>query len=174
MFRFFENLVDPYVDHPERDTPPQQLWPFLWEYSQPFKRVFLITALLSIVVAAIEIGLIYYMGRVVDLLGGDRAQLWADYGTELILVALFVVLIRPAVQGLDVLLLNNAIMPNFGTLIRWRAHKQVLRQSVGWFENDFAGRIANRIMQTPPAAGEVVFQVFDAISYSLAYLIGVC
>ncbi|MFT6676633.1 MAG: ATP-binding cassette subfamily B multidrug efflux pump [Sulfitobacter sp.] len=172
MFRFFENLVDPYVDHPERDTPPQQLWPFLWEYSQPFKRVFLITALLSIVVAAIEIGLIYYMGRVVDLLGGDRAQLWADYGTELILVALFVVLIRPAVQGLDVLLLNNAIMPNFGTLIRWRAHKQVLRQSVGWFENDFAGRIANRIMQTPPAAGEVVFQVFDAISYSLAYLIG--
>jgi ATP-binding cassette, subfamily B, multidrug efflux pump len=172
MFRFFENLVDPYVDHPERDAPPQQLWPFLWEYSQPFKRVFLITALLSIVVAAIEIGLIYYMGRVVDLLGGDRAQLWADYGTELILVALFVVLIRPAVQGLDVLLLNNAIMPNFGTLIRWRAHKQVLRQSVGWFENDFAGRIANRIMQTPPAAGEVVFQVFDAISYSLAYLIG--
>ncbi len=70
------------------------------------------------------------------------------------------------------LLLNNAILPNFGTLIRWRAHKHVLRQSVGWFENDFAGRIANRIMQTPPAAGEVVFQVFDAISFSLAYLIG--
>ena len=69
-------------------------------------------------------------------------------------------------------LLNNTILPNFGTLIRWRAHKHVLRQSVGWFENDFAGRIANRIMQTPPAAGEVVFQVFDAISFSLAYLIG--
>jgi ATP-binding cassette subfamily B multidrug efflux pump len=69
-------------------------------------------------------------------------------------------------------LLNNAILPNFGTLIRWRAHKHVLRQSVGWFENDFAGRIANRIMQTPPAAGEVVFQVFDAITFSLAYLVG--
>ncbi|MGB7242243.1 MAG: ABC transporter ATP-binding protein, partial [Sulfitobacter sp.] len=53
-----------------------------------------------------------------------------------------------------------------------RSHRHVLRQSVGWFENDFAGRIANRIMQTPPAAGEVVFQVFDAISFSLAYLIG--
>jgi ATP-binding cassette, subfamily B, multidrug efflux pump len=56
-------------------------------------------------------------------------------------------------------LLNNAILPNFGTLIRWRSHRHVLRQSVGWFENDFAGRIANRIMQTPPAAGEAVFQV---------------
>ena len=70
------------------------------------------------------------------------------------------------------MLLNNTILPNFGTLIRWRAHKHVLRQSVGWFENDFAGRIANRIMQTPPAAGEVVFQVFDAITFALAYLIG--
>jgi ATP-binding cassette subfamily B multidrug efflux pump len=75
-------------------------------------------------------------------------------------------------QGIDVALLNNTILPNFGTLIRWRAHKHVLRQSVGWFENDFAGRIANRIMQTPPAAGEAVFQVFDAITFSLAYVIG--
>ena len=63
-------------------------------------------------------------------------------------------------------------MPNFGTLIRWRAHKHVLRQSVGWFENDFAGRIANRIMQTPPAAGEAIFHVFDAITFALAYLVG--
>lgn len=172
MFRFFENLINPYVSYTEHDNPPQKLWPFLWDYSQPFKKVFALTAFMSIVVAAIEIWLIYYMGRLVDLLGSDPALLWQTYGTELILVALFVLLIRPALQGLDVLLLNNAIMPNFGTLIRWRAHKQVLRQSVGWFENDFAGRIANRIMQTPPAAGEVVFQVFDAISYSLAYLIG--
>ncbi len=172
MFRFFENLVDPYVDYPETNRPPRTLWPFLKTYMGPFKTVFWITGLMSIVVAAIEIWLIYYMGRLVDLLGTDPSRMWTDYGTEMILVGLFILLIRPALQGLDVLLLNNAIMPNVGTLIRWRAHRQVLRQSVGWFENDFAGRIANRIMQTPPAAGEVVFQVFDAISYSLAYMIG--
>lgn len=172
MFRFFENLIDPYVDYPEQNHPPQTLWPFLWNYSKPFFRVFALTAVMSIVVAAIEIGLIYYMGRIVDLLGSDPSQMWDDHGTELILVAGFVILIRPILQGLDVALLNNTILPNFGTLIRWRAHRQVLRQSVGWFENDFAGRIANRIMQTPPAAGEVVFQVFDALSFSLAYMIG--
>ncbi|MGJ8615742.1 MAG: ABC transporter ATP-binding protein [Sulfitobacter sp.] len=172
MFRFFENLINPYVGYVENDQPPQTLWPFLREYSKPFIWVFALTAFMSIVVAAIEIGLIYYMGRIVDLLGTDPAQMWNDYGTELIIVALFVIFIRPILQGLDVALLNNTILPNFGTLIRWRAHRQVLRQSVGWFENDFAGRIANRIMQTPPAAGEVVFQVFDAISYSLAYMIG--
>jgi ATP-binding cassette subfamily B multidrug efflux pump len=172
MFRFFENLVDPYTPYAEQDAPAQKIWPFLRDFCGPFKRVFWVTGILSIVVAAIEIWLIYYMGRLVDLLGTDPAELWTTYGTELLLVAAFILLIRPLVQGIDVALLNNTILPNFGTLIRWRAHRQVLRQSVGWFENDFAGRIANRIMQTPPAAGEVVFQTFDAISYSLAYLIG--
>ena len=172
MFRYFENLVDPYVSYPETDQPPTRLWPFMRDYAEPFRKVFFWAAVLSVVVAAIEVGLIYYMGRVVDLLGGDPAEVWAQHGLELILLAVFVVLIRPLVQAMDVLLLNNAVLPNFGTLIRWRSHKHVLRQSVGWFENDFAGRIANRIMQTPPAAGEVVFQVFDAISFSIAYLIG--
>ncbi|MCB1312177.1 MAG: ABC transporter ATP-binding protein [Sedimentitalea sp.] len=172
MFRYFENLVDPYCDHPETDRPPTRLWPFLKVYAEPFWRVFFWTGLMSVVVAAIEVGLIYYMGRLVDLLEGPPAQVWAQYGTELVMVALFLLILRPALHAVDVLLLNNAVLPNFGTLIRWRAHKHVLRQSVGWFENDFAGRIANRIMQTPPAAGEVVFQVFDAISFSLAYFIG--
>ncbi|MDE4172870.1 ABC transporter ATP-binding protein [Phaeobacter sp. PT47_59] len=172
MFRFFENLIDPYCDYPERDAPPTRLWPFLRDYARPFKTVFVLTGLMSVVVASIEIGLIYYMGRIVDLLGGSPAQVCQDHGTELITVALFILLLRPVLQLLDVLLLNNSILPNFGTLIRWRAHRHVLRQSVSWFENDFAGRIANRIMQTPPAAGEVVFQVFDAITFSLAYLVG--
>ena len=172
MFRFFENLVDPYVSYRQKDNPPQRLWPFLRDYSQPFRTVFIYAGIMSVVVALVEIALIFYLGRVVDLLEQSPETLWDTHGTELILVALFILFLRPLFQAIDVLLLNNAILPNFGTLIRWRAHRQVLRQSVGFFENDFAGRIANRIMQTPPAAGEVIFQVFDAISFSLAYLIG--
>ncbi len=172
MFRYFENLVDPFVAYHETDTPPTRLWPFMLEYSRPFFRVFVWATLLSIVVAGVEVGLIYYMGRVVDLLGGSPANVWKEHGTELLLMAAFILLLRPILHTLDVLVINNAILPQYGTLFRWRAHKHVLRQSVSWFENDFAGRIANRIMQTPPAAGEVVFQVFDAISFSLAYLVG--
>ncbi|NNE52237.1 MAG: ABC transporter ATP-binding protein [Sulfitobacter sp.] len=172
MFRFFEKLVDPYVPYQETDRPPRDIWPFMKSYTRPFRRLFVLAGIMSIIVAAIEIGLIYYMGRVVDLLNAGPEEMWARYGTELILVTVFILLIRPLMQAIDVMLLNNAIMPNVGTLFRWRAHRQVLRQSVGWFEDDFAGRIANRIMQTPPAAGEVVFQTFDAISYSLAYLVG--
>ena len=173
MFRFFENMVDPFTDYPEEDRPPRRIWPFLWAYSQPFKRIFLLTAIMSVVVAAMEIWLISYMGRLVDILSRlSPEQVMADYGWELAAVALFILVIRPVVQGLDTALLNNGIIVNFGTLIRWRAHRHVLRQSVGWFENDFAGRLANRIMQTPPAAGDAVFQVFDAITFSLAYMVG--
>ncbi|MGH1412481.1 MAG: ABC transporter ATP-binding protein [Pelagimonas sp.] len=172
MFRFFENLVDPYCEYPQDDTPPKRVLPFLLGYSRPFYRVFALAAVLSVVVAAVEIGLIWAMGWVVDILSGDPAQVWETHGIHLLLLAAFILTIRPAVQALDVLLLNNAVLPNFGTLIRWRAHKHVLRQSVGWFENDFAGRISNRIMQTPPAAGEAVFQVFDAITFSIAYVVG--
>ncbi len=172
MFRYFENLIDPFVAYEQVDKPPTRLWPFMLGYSQPFKRVFVLAALMSVVVAAVEVGLIFYMGRVVDLLGSSPAEFWQAHGTELVVVAALILFIRPILQLVDVLLLNNTILPNFGTLIRWRAHKHVLRQSVGWFENDFAGRIANRVVQTPPAAGEVVFQVFDAISFSIAYMIG--
>ena len=172
MLRFFERLVDPYASYSETDTPPQKLWPFMMAYSQPFKRVFWYAGIMSVIVAVVEIWLISYMGRVVDILQGDPALVWQTYGTEFLIVSLFILFIRPILQGIDVALLNNTILPNFGTLIRWRGHKHVLRQSVGWFENDFAGRIANRIMQTPPAAGEAVFQVFDAITFSLAYVIG--
>ncbi|WP_299936386.1 ABC transporter ATP-binding protein [uncultured Pelagimonas sp.] len=172
MFRYFENLVDPYSDYPQDDTPPRRVVPFLMSYSRPFYRVFVAAAILSVIVAAVEIGLIWAMGWVVDILSGDPAQVWQEHGTSLLLLAVFVLTLRPAIQALDVLLLNNAVLPNLGTLIRWRAHKHVLRQSVGWFENDFAGRISNRIMQTPPAAGEAVFQVFDAITFSIAYVVG--
>jgi ATP-binding cassette subfamily B multidrug efflux pump len=173
MFRFFETLVDPYVDYPETDTPPQRLWPFLREYARPFRGVLIVTAALKMAVAAVEVLLIWYVSRIVDLLAkGEPGLIWQTYGTELILAALFVLIVRPLVSGIDVALLHNTILPNFGTLIRWRSHRHVLRQSVGWFENDFAGRIANRIMQTPPAAGEAVFQLLDAVAFAVTTLIG--
>ncbi len=173
MFRYLENLVDPYCDYPEVDRPPTKLWPFLNDYARPFRKLFAITAVMSVIVAAVEIWLIAYVGRLVDMLSNSSADtFWNDHGTEMILIALFLLFLRPLIQMIDVGLLNNAILPNFGTLIRWRSHSHVLRQSVGWFENDFAGRIANRIMQTPPAAGEAIFQVFDAMTFATAYVIG--
>ena len=170
MFRFFETLVDPYCDYTQTDRPPQTLWPFMLEYCRPFYRIFWLAAFMSFVVAASELGLIYYLGWIVDAMQGDPQAALTRLAPTLIGLTVFILLLRPMIYGLHVLLLNQTILPNLTTVVRWRSHRHVMRQSVGWFENDFAGRIANRVMQTPRSAGEAVFQVFDALSYSIAYV----
>ncbi|WP_185803523.1 ABC transporter ATP-binding protein [Pontivivens nitratireducens] len=173
MFRFFEKLVDPYQPYPDDDVPPTRLWPFLADYMRPFRSVLMWTLLTTFAVTVVEIGLIFYTGRVVDLLeiSGPTAFL-SDHGVELGLIAAFILLLRPIAQMLNAMLLNQALLPNIATLVRWRSHRHVLRQSVAWFQSDFAGRIANRVMQTAPATGEAVFQIFDALVYAVIYLIG--
>ena len=127
MFRYFENLVDPYIRYAETDAPPQRLWPFLRQYMGPFRGVFVVAALLTVLVAAGEIALIWYVGRIVDLLtSGAPAAVWARYWPEFLAAAIFVIAIRPIISGVDVALLHNTILPNLGTMIRWRA---VLRSS---------------------------------------------
>ncbi len=173
MLKYFEGLIDPYQAYPPSDTPPTRLWPFLAEYVRPFRRIFMVTGVISALNAIGEVALIWYMGRIVDVLAqGQPAQIWADYGTEILLVGLAVLLAKPMVGAVGVALLHNTILPNFTSMMRYRAHAHVLRQPVGWFESDFAGRIANRIMQTPPAAGEVVFDTFDAVAFASTSLIG--
>ena len=173
VFRFFEGLVDPYQPFAQTDTPPRQLWPFLMGYARPFRRVFAVTGVLSVVVAFADVALIWYLGRLIDLLGSvGPGRLWAEHGVEIAAVGLAVLLLRPILLVANVALLHNAILPNFGTMIRWRAHGHVLRQPVGWFESDFAGRLANRIMQTPPAAGDAVFQTFDAMAFASVTVVG--
>ena len=132
MFRFLENIVDPYCKYAETDRPPQKLGPFLWEYCLPFRSVFAITGVLTMGTALIEIWLIAYLGRLVDVLtNANPREFWSNYGPEMLAVGIFLLLLRPLIQVIDVGLLNNAILPNFGTLIRWRSHRHVLRQSVG-------------------------------------------
>jgi ATP-binding cassette, subfamily B, multidrug efflux pump len=173
LFRFFENLVDPFEPYAQTDKMPDRLWPFLKGFSKPFRGIFFATGLVSIIVAAVEVWLIAYLGQLVDEMSQATPEaFWRDNGSELVLVALFILFLRPLLGVLHVLFINNTIMVNYGTLIRWRVHRQVLRQSVGWFENDFAGRIANRVMQAPPSANDAVFQVFDALTFSVAYLVG--
>ncbi len=173
MFAFFENLVDPYRPYPRNDVPERRLWAFLREYILPFRTVFAITGVLSVITAFADVALIWYVGRLVDMLSANTPQqVWALHGTEIALVALAVVVLRPLLLVAHVALLHNTIMVNFGTMMRWRAHAHVIRQPVGWFESDFAGRIANRIMQTPPAANDAVFQTFDAVSFASVTVVG--
>jgi len=173
MFRFFENLVDPYASYPETDAPPRRLLAFLRDHVRPFRGVFVATALAKILTAVTEVGLLWYMGRIVDFLSADTPkQVLAAHWVELTLAAVYVLAIRPLTAGLDVALLHNTIVPNLRTQVAWRAHRHILRQPVGWFENDFAGRIANRVIQTPSATSDAVYQLLDAMTFALTTFLG--
>ena len=173
MFRFFENLVDPYLTYEEKDAPPRRLVPFLKDYARPFRGVFAAAILVKVLTALTEVGLIWYMGRLVDFLSGeDPHAVLAAHWVEIAAAAFYVLCLRPLVAGLDVALLHNTIVPNLRTLVSWRAHRHILRQPVGWFENDFAGRIANRVMQTPPATSDAVYQLLDAMTFACTTFLG--
>lgn len=138
-----------------------------------FRKVMALNVTTSFATAGAEVFLIFYLGRLIDLMASSSpGEFWANHGVELGLVLVFILVLRPIIQTLDTALIKNAIQPNLAALGRWRAHRHVLRQPVGWFESDYAGRIANRVVQMPAAAGDLVFQVMNAMTFTVAYMVG--
>ena len=173
MLRFFENLVDPFCDYPPNDNPPQKVWPYLRDLCRPFYRTLSVYCGILIAVAGIELAMIYGIGWFVDVIQSTPEVISQNIPAALIVLIGFFLLIRPLIYGLDALLINQTLDVNIVTLGKWRAYRQVIRQSVGWFESDFAGRISSRVMEAPKAAAQVVQTVFEGLLYALAYTFGV-
>jgi len=171
MFRFFENLVDPFASF-DASTPPKKLWPYLLSQYRGYGRWMPWLAVTGVAVALVETGLIFYTGHVVDLMGQTEAgAFWQTHGFELGLAALFVLFLRPAVIVLNHLFLEQGLAGNLQDQVRWRAHKHMLGQSMGFFQNDFAGRLSNRVMQLGPAVEDSTYMAFEGIWYSVTYVI---
>ncbi len=171
MFRFFENLVDPFQPFDEV-TPPKSLWPYLRSQYGPFKKLMVWMALTGVLVAMVETGLIFYSGRVIDLMNASAPSVfWSAHGYELLLAALFILFLRPIAIALNKLFLEQAFAGNMQTQVMWRAHKHLLGQSSTFFQNDFAGRLANRVMQLRVAVEDVTYMFFEGIWYALTYVI---
>ncbi len=169
MLSFFERLIDP-LKVPAAATPPVGLWRFYIHYIRqvwPGLAAVLTTGLIG---ALIEVSLLKFVGDLVDLLGSSSPQqLMADHGMTLLWMLVVVLVLRPLVFSLHETLTNQLVVPSFTNLVRWQAHRHVLRQSVTFFANDFAGRIASRVMQTGPALRQSVMQVVDAIWFVAVY-----
>ena len=171
MFRFFENLVDPFARF-EATTPPATLWAYLKTQLGPFRKWMVFMAITGVLVAMVETGLIFYSGRLIDLLGANTpAQLFDNHGTELMLAALFILTIRPLFIGLNHLFLEQLLAGNMQEQVRWRAHRHLLGQSTSFFQNDFAGRLSNRVMQMGGAVEDATYMAFEGIWYALTYVI---
>ena len=102
MFRFFENLVDPFAPYDDSGNPSTKIIPFLKDYCRPFYGVFLLTGLFSLINAGTELALIYMTGWVVDIMQGDPKSVIAENMGVLIAVAIFLVFLKPIVHGIHV------------------------------------------------------------------------
>lgn len=172
MFAAFERLVDPYPAE-EPAMPPKGLYAFCYHYTRPFLVPLIVMAALTALISVIEIVFFAFIGDLVDwLAAADRATFLDDHGGELIVMGLVVVVGFPLATLAQNLLMFQTIYGNFPMLVRWKAHRYILGQSLDFFHNEFAGRVSQKVMQTALAVRETVTKVLDVFVYVVVYFIG--
>jgi ATP-binding cassette subfamily B multidrug efflux pump len=168
----FSDPVNPFPAG-NRPTPAAGVRRFLLQEFRPLRPVMLIAVVTTTLCASIEVWLIGYAGRLVDLLAAtDPADLWSARGPELLTVAAFLLLVRPALMLLGEVLDDITFRANARPLARWRAHRYVSRQSVGWFRDDLAGRIATWVRDGGDAAATAAYSVIHTLVFVVAYIAG--
>ena len=168
MFDFFETRIRPTAPPP--GAPPAGLLAFYWHFIRQTRGIYVAMFATGLCVALIDTAIPVFIGKLVTLMQApDRAAAF-DAATPMLLGMVAVVLIgRPLAMLADSLVRNNAVVPGVTSLIRWQSHWHVVRQSWPFFQNDFAGRIANRVMQTSNAVRECVVSSIRALWYIAIY-----
>ncbi len=173
MFSWFEQLINPFT-HTDDKQPPNRLLPFFWYYIRQVWPYFGWIMVVGLFAAIIEISLFAFLGQLVDLMREAKSpETFINDNLYLLLWMAFIALVlRPIAFGLHTVLANQTVIANVTTLVRWQTHRYVLRQSLSYFQNDFAGRISNKIMQTGGALRETAIQLVDALWFVMIYTVG--
>lgn len=169
LFRQFESWLTPLPDS-VASKPPKGLFAFCLFYTQGFKLPLMLMSLLTALLAILEVSLFSFMGSLVDLLSKHTAaSLLEQEGLTLIGMSLLVIVIMPIIVLLHGLVIYQGLLGNYPMSIRWLSHRYLLKQSVSFYQNDFAGRIANKMMQTSLAVRETVTKLLDVIVFIIVY-----
>ena len=168
MFAFFETRIRSTAPPP--GAPPPGLIAFYWHFIRQTRGLYLAMFATGLAVAFVDTLIPVFIGKLVTLMqAADRAAAFAAATPLLIAMAATIVIGRPAALLADSLVRNNAVVPGVTSLIRWQSHWHVVRQSWPFFQNDFAGRIANRVMQTSNSLRECVVSSIRALWYIAIY-----
>jgi len=169
LFRFFESLLEP-TAIPPQGVPPADLAAFYWHYARQARGLVAALFVAGFIVALIDTTIPVFVGRVITLVSSrEPGALLSDSWPPLLGMAFVVLVARPLAMLLQNMITNQAIIPGLSNLIRWQSHWHVVRQSWSFFQNDFAGRIAQRVMQTGPSLRESVVAATNAVWYILVY-----
>ena len=169
MFHLFEKTLNP-TEPPTQAEPPAGLVAFYWHFARQAKGLFAALFVTGFVVAIIDSSIPAFMGHVVTLITSSRPEtLWTEQWLVLLGMAAVLLVLRPSALMVRDLVSNQAISVNVANMIRWQNHWHVARQSWAFFQNDFAGRIANRVMQTGPAIRESLVALITGVWYIMVY-----
>jgi len=169
IFRWFESLIDVF-DPPDVGTPPRSLLRFYTHYLRQAGWVLVAMCVVGFAVALVEVALFDFLGKLVDLAKAEHAAgFFQRHGLHLLGMAAVALVLRPVLMALGDLLMHQAVTPSLTARIRWQQHRYVVRQSLAFFQNDYAGRIANRIMLTGASLRESAVQIVDALWYVAVY-----
>ncbi|MFM9927680.1 ABC transporter ATP-binding protein [Variovorax sp. H27-G14] len=162
LFRFFEKLLHPYPAA-EPALPPQGFFAFLWACTHGVRGKIAAMAVLTAVMSSFEAALFAILGRIVDWLGGQvPSRLWAERGDTLLWLAGFLV-ISIGVVALQTIVKHQTLAVNLPMRLRWNFHRLMLGQSMAFYQDEFAGRITAKVMQTALAVRETVFVLADVL-----------
>jgi ATP-binding cassette subfamily B multidrug efflux pump len=169
MFAFFERFLTPTAS-PEQPEPPPGLIAFLWHFARQAKCLFAALFVVELLVALSDSAVPWFMGRVVTMVTKTPPDRFLSVSWPwLVGMAIVVLIVRPGVTLTRYLITNQAIAAPFTGLIRWQSHWHVVRQSWAFFQNDFAGRISNRVMQTAPSVRSTLTATITTVWYILVY-----
>ncbi|MDR5860683.1 ABC transporter ATP-binding protein [Halomonas eurihalina] len=172
MFRYFENLVNPYPEGEPR-VPPRGLLPFIVHFSRPVAGLLVAMSLATALVSATEVVFFHYMGELVDWLSSaEREGFLAEHGWRLAGMGALIIVGLPLLVLLQSLLTHQGIFGNYPMLGRWLSHRHMLRQSMSFFQDEFAGRVSQKVMQTALAIRETVMKLMDLLVYVAVYFTG--
>lgn len=171
LFTFFESFVEPFPKGPAA-RPPNKLFPFLWHYSRDIWPWLLILASLTALISILEVSLFNYLGNLVDWLStSDRKTFLQAESGKLLWIAVIILVLLPLVTLMHSLIVHQTVIGNYPMAIRWKAHRYVLGQSYAFFQDEFAGRVATKVMQTSLAIRETVMKVLDTLVYVGVYFL---
>ena len=170
LFRRFENLIDVFKPSPDV-APPSGMLRFYAHYLKQVWPLMIAVLIIGFLAAVIEVALFSFLGQLIDMAQttSDARTFFSEHRNELLWMLIVALIIRPVVFGLHNLLTHQAVNPGLTNLIRWQNHRYVLKQSLSFFQNDFAGRISQRVMQTGPSLRDSAMQVIDALWHVVVY-----
>ena len=172
MFSYFESLINPYPSELPKQ-PPNTLLAFFWHYTRSCWKILALATFVVAIFSVVEVYLFAFLGNIIDWLStSDRETFLAEEGSMLVVMLVIILFALPLLSMMHSLLMHQAILGNYGMIMRWQMHRYLLRQSMGFFADEFAGRVATKVMQTSLALRDATVAVLDVMVFVSVYFLG--